>query len=149
MELLTTTYMPKELIDAFGGENSILSLPRFQIDNSNFWVLRDYPDFIKYDQMDEPIMIGVDQYRRTFIVFKLQFILPNDKSVKLTSVLFQRYTDSSFWTSASNPCGIYSIFGEGGLKSESYDILRKFLAEKRLDNVTNPYTGKTGDYVLG
>lgn len=147
MEPLTTTYITKEIIEAFGGEDNILALPRFQIDNSNFGMLRDYPDFIKYDDVTDPIMIGVDKYRRTFIVFKFGFVLPN-KTLKITTVLFQRYTDSSYWTSASNPPGNYHIMGEGGLNLPHYDILKKVLTDGRLNNVHNIYTGDTGDYVL-
>jgi hypothetical protein len=148
MDPLTTTYIAKEIIEAFGGEDNILALPRFNIDNSNFGMLRDYPDFIRYDDVTDPIMIGIDKYRRVFIVFKFKFEVPK-RTLHITTVLFQRYTNSSYWTSASNPCGIYHIMGDGGLNSEHYAILRKVLTERRLNDVRNPYTGDTGDYVLG
>lgn len=148
METSITQHMPQGLIDAFGDEAHIMALPRFQIDNSHFHMLRDYPDFIRYNDVTDPIMIGTDQYRRTFIVFKFKYVLPNETR-NIVCVLFQRYTDLSFWTTASNPPGIYNIMGEGGLKSEHYDVLKQVLTEKRLNNAHNIYTGETGDYVLG
>ncbi|QKF94791.1 hypothetical protein QKU48_gp1333 [Fadolivirus algeromassiliense] len=147
MEFPLTKYIPDEIIDAFGGENNILALPRYCIDNSKLGSLRDYIDFIRYDTVSDPIMIGVDKWCRTFIVFKFQFVQPN-KTINFTTVLFQRYTDHSYWTSASNPSGIYHIFGDGGLKSDHYDLLRKVLADKRLNYAYNQYTGEIGDYVL-
>jgi len=145
MQALTTQYMPDRLVQAFGGAEKFLALPRYEIDKSNYGMLRDYPDFIWYDEVTEPIMIGVDQYRRTFIVFKFQFVTP-EKTVKLTEVLFQRYTDEAFWTSASCPCGIYSIMATPSIH---YDILQQVLDNKRVVNVHNIYNDLTGDYVLG
>ena len=145
MQELTTQYMPDRLVQAFGGAEKFLALPRYEIDNSNYGMLRDYPDFIRYDSVTEPIMIGVDQYRRTFIVFKFQFVTP-EKTVKLTEVLFQRYTENPFWTSASCPCGVYSIMANPSIQ---YDILQQVLDNKRVVNVHNIYNDLTGDYVLG
>jgi len=140
--------MPARLVETFGGEEKILALPRFQIDNSEFGQLRDYPDFIRYADVTDPIMIGIDRYRRTFIVFKFQFVTPN-RTLNITEVLFQRYTDENFWTSASNPAGTYSIMADGGMRPEHYEILRQVLTDGRVPNVYNSYTKVTGDYVLG
>lgn len=143
----TTKYMPEKLIEAFGGEENIMSLPRFNIDNSYFGILRDYPDFIRHESVTDPIMIGIDQYRRTFIILKIKFV-QSEKTINITTVLFQRYTDVAYWTSASNPQGIYHIMGDGGLGLEHFETIKKFLEEKCMSNVTNYYTWETGNYVL-
>ena len=139
-------YIPEKLIETFGGIDKILTLPKYQLDNSEFGQLRNYPDFIKYNDVEQPIMIGVDKYRRIFIVFKFQYVL-SDETRYITEVLFQRYTDSKIWTSASNPCGVYTIMANG--TTLNYDVIEQVLTNERVKNVHNRYHDIIGDYVLG
>jgi len=139
-------YMPSKLIEILGGKDKILALPQLSIDNSELGPLRDYIDFIKHDKVPNPIMIGVDKYRRTFIVFKFQFVLPTETKY-ITDVLFQRYTDETVWTSASNPPGIYSMLANGC--RIDYERLQKVLTDGCVKDVHNYYHNVIVDYVLG
>jgi hypothetical protein len=53
----------------------------------------DYIDFIKYDEVTEPVMHGVDKFNRKFVVIK--FLVDNKH--KLMQTFFQRYTDGYGW----------------------------------------------------
>ncbi len=141
---MDTEYIPDELLEAF---DNIDDLPRYEINNKLF-DMTEYPDFIHYHDLSHPIMIGVDRYKRTFIVFKFKFVTPKITHY-ITSVLFQRYTNDPYWVTASNPAGIYNIMGDGAVNSSHIKILKQILKDKRLNNVTNVYTKETGDYILG
>ncbi len=143
-----TTYVDPDLLEIFGGEEKFLQLPVFDPDNTELGPLTDYIDFIKYDEVTAPIMRGIDKYRRTFIVFKFRFV-QSDRVVKITEVLFQRYTNNSFWTSASNPPGIYSVMAASGFEAEHYERIKQVLTDGRINNIYNVYNDVHGDYILG
>lgn len=106
-------------------------------------MLRDYPDFIRYSELTEPIMKCVDKYGRLIILFKVKFIREND-TVTLTEAIFQRYTNESQWNTATCPSG-KEIMWDGSIK---YDLLKQVVENGRIDNI-NSYHYGIGDYVLG
>ncbi len=144
MQTINIKSIPKTLIEIIG-EDKLKSFPYYQINNSLFGPCKDYPDFIRYDDVTDPIMIGVDQYNRTFIVFKLQIILPN-KSLNITEVLFQRHSNTTFWTSASNPRGMCGLMSN---IEENYEQLNTLLKDGRINNMYESNDGLVGDYILG
>ncbi len=144
MQTINIKSMPKTLVEIIG-EEKLKSFPYYQINNSLFGPCKDYPDFIKYDDVSDPIMVGVDQFNRTFIVFKLQIILPN-KRLNITEVLFQRHSNANFWTTASNPRGMCNVVSN---IEERCDILNTLLKDGRMNNVYESNDGMIGDYVLG
>jgi hypothetical protein len=138
-----TKYIPAKIIDIFGGLDNILNLPNFDINNEHYHRFRDYPDFIQYDELSAPIMKCVDRYGRLMIIFKVKFIRSND-TITMTEVLFQRYTDSSQWNTATCPSG-KEIMWDGSIK---YDMVKQVVENGRIDNVTSYHYG-IGDYILG
>jgi hypothetical protein len=58
-----------------------------------------YVDFINFKEVNNPIVHGIDVYKRKFIVFKFQ--VDDDPKIYMQT-LFQRYTDNKYdW----RPCG--------------------------------------------
>jgi hypothetical protein len=137
-------HMPERLIEAFGGEEIIRSFPWFEIDNSKMEMTQCL-DFIKYNELTSPIMIGKDGYSRLFIVFKLQFKY-NDKIKYFADIAFQRYTNENMWVSANTS-------GQSIMWVHSLDKLcenvKEIMANGCLKNVENRLCNATGDYILG
>lgn len=96
------------------------NFPYLDIKNRNG--ATDYIDFLTWDEVNYPIMQGIDIYNRHFIVIK--FILSNGE--KLMQTFFQRYTNGTFW----HGCGHASpllLSSVGGLKNEQFILLKKIL----------------------
>lgn len=51
----------------------------------------DYIDFITVDEVTAPIMVGVDKFRRPFVILR---VINNKTGKKSVHTIFQRYTDS-------------------------------------------------------
>src|SRR5436853_4988620 len=140
---MSIEHINKDLIATFGGLEEILKLPILKV-SSRYG--RDYIDYIEYDDVSVPIMRGIDNCDRFFIVFKFKFVSAGQTKY-ITEVLFQRYTAGHLWTSASNPPGIYSILGKGGILY--YDKIKELLLTGKLVNMYNQYTNQVADYIIG
>ncbi len=134
-------FIPKELIEIFGSLEKIYELPVFEINNDKF-VMSHYPDFIKHDELSHPIMRAIDKFNRFIIIFKVKFIT-EDKTVTMTEILFQRYTDNPRWNTATCPAG-YEFMHGSGLK---YDFIKKVVETGKVEHIESERFG-LGDYVL-
>lgn len=98
---------PESIISIFGFENMI-NYPIIEFQD-NFIGFTEYIDRIRPDDLSEPIMIGIDCYKRPFICIRTLQIRDNIKSV---DTLFQRYTnEKETWS--------YGCCGNGFLFSSS------------------------------
>ena len=75
----------------------------------------DYIDFIKAENMDHPIMIGVDCFNRPFMAIKVK--TNEDKYV--VGTFFQRYTDDPYtWAYGTCYSGANMIFHKSRFHTE-------------------------------
>ena len=138
----------KNIIDLMGGIGNMILYPILPY-RRIFMGSTDYLDNISPDYLDNKIMIGIDQYKRSYIIFKIFY-----NNYCSTSVLFQRYTNiTNTWTHASyNSCEVITwasgyFYNKGScicdivkkninnlLNDKGY-IINKNLFEKRIDNI--------------
>ena len=86
----------ENIIDLMGGIGNMILYPVLPY-QKQFNGSTDYLDNISPDYLDNKIMIGIDKFKRSFIVLKLFY-----NNFCSTSVLFQRYTNiTNSWTHAS------------------------------------------------
>ena len=84
----------------------------------------DYIDFLKWEEVTEPIMKGIDIFNRTFIVVKL--IINNNK---IMETYFQRYTrETSHWHCCGHATSLL-ISTTGGMNESQANYI-KSLVEK-------------------
>jgi len=100
----------------------------------------DYIDFIKYDEVNHPVMKGIDKFGRHFVVikFKLKFnniplkirykkpILDPENSIILMQTFFQRYTSGGCWMGCGHATE-YLLDTSGGLNNDQLKFLEKIL----------------------
>jgi hypothetical protein len=85
----------------------------------------DYIDFLKWDEVTNPVMIGIDCYKRYFVVVK--FFVNN--KYKLMQTFFQRYTDGSGWMG----CGHATtnlISTSGYMNEHQFQLIRDIINGK-------------------
>ena len=86
------THYPPRIAALFGGIGTMLTLPKIRWE-SHFEGATQYIDGIRSDDLDEhPVMLGVDNYARPFVVFCAEHQVQGKKAAV---VLFQRYSDSA------------------------------------------------------
>jgi hypothetical protein len=113
---------PESIISIFGFENMI-NYPILKFNNS-FIGATDYIDCIKSTDLSEPIMIGIDCYRRAFI--SIRTLRLNDKVGPVVDTIFQRYTnDKENWT--------YGCYNNGFINSSYIDTI----TENNIKNLLN------------
>ncbi len=137
-------YIPSQLIEIFGSVEKILELPVFEINNAKF-DMTSYPDFIRHDELSAPIMRCVDKFNRFIIIFKVKFIML-DTTIKMTEVLFQRYSDNPRWNTATCPQG-HDFMYETGMK---FEFIKQVVETGKVEQVESyRLDSRIGDYVLG
>lgn len=105
----------------------------------------DYIDFITWDEVTEPVMTGVDCFRRYFIVIK--FIIGEDtpEPKKIMQTFFQRYTGGSRWMG----CGHATknlMRTTGGINDAQFNFLDKILKGETLkitNDISSLFEGQT------
>ena len=143
-----TQNFDKNIIDLMGGIGNMILFPILPY-QKQFNGSTDYLDNISPDYLDNKIMIGIDKFKRSFIVLKIFY-----NNFCSTSVLFQRYTNiTNSWTHASY--GSFEIitwatgyfYSRGSLISDNIKnnidnllkdkgyIININLFEKRIDNI--------------
>ena len=94
-----------------------------------------YLDNIKIEDLPYPIMIGQDDSKRSFIVFKLKTGYTINNYKYHVNTLFQRYSDCKHrWMSATNT--IFFLTNETGL-STSVNKIHHILLEKNIKLLLN------------
>ena len=100
-----------------------------------FCGLTGYLDNIKIKDLSYPIMIGQDDSKRSFIVFKLKTGYTINNYRFHVNTLFQRYSDCKHtWTYATNTN--FFLTNETGL-STSVNKIYHILLEKNIKNLLN------------
>jgi hypothetical protein len=131
----------KPIFNAFG-EDRLKMLPN--LDLKNKIGSTGYIDFIKAEEMKQPVMKGIDFYHRPFIAIKLTAkkntsacdTLDSDDSdlegVTIVGTFFQRYTgDKNEWAYGSR-YGINMLWHDSRIRKNDYISL-----EQRLKKIIN------------
>lgn len=92
----------------------------------------DYIDFIKWDEVTEPAMLGIDKFRRKFVVMKFIINKNGKKPIKVMQTFFQRYTNGTKWMGCGHATQ-YLFYTVGGIKEEQFDFLDKILDGNELE----------------
>ena len=137
---------PSSIIKVMGGFQKFLSFPALEWKNE-FIGFTDYIDRISPCDVSDPIMIGIDCYRRSFITLKLY----KDNQQEFVITLFQRYTnDPNTWTHGKR--GYLTIIHDSGYfmnsgkwnNDEFKDILHDLCDNKKVvvrqQNIEQSYT---------
>ena len=94
----------------------------------------DYIDFLGWDDVEFPVMKGVDRFNRKFFVIKMILINNvNSKKRKIIQVFFKRFTppEEKGWQGASY--GYSLISTSGGMDSHQVDLIDKLMRGKLVE----------------
>ncbi len=126
--------IPKNIVEAFGGPKKLYRYPCLDLGDK----IRDYIDFIKADQMNAPIMRGIDAWKRPFICIK---IVETDNSNYLPFVVtfFSRYRDElDFRCVPGRAPG--DVFGDSPGISEKHVLnIKKLVEQRKIEGYSNCY----------
>lgn len=88
----------------------------------------DYIDFIKWDEVTEPVMKGIDVYGRHFIVIKVSI-----GDINLMETYFQRYSDcfSKYQACGQATPKFFNTIGTG-LDSDQIDLLKRVINKEEV-----------------
>ena len=81
----------------------------------------DYIDFLRWNEVSYPVMVGLDKFKRKFMVIKFWI---NNKQIMQT--FFQRYTDGNCWMG----CGHATtnlLETSGSMNDKQIELLKKLL----------------------
>ena len=95
--------------------------PTFDVKNRNG--VTDYIDYLRWNEIDHSVMVGVDKFRRKFMVVKM---LVNDDQ-KVMQTFFQRYTDGSGWMGCGHATSSNLIDTIGGMTNEQFVLIKNIL----------------------
>ena len=106
----------------------------------------DYIDFITKEEVTHPVMIGIDFFRRKFIVIKA--IVDNKICIQ---TFFQRYSDDSeLWMGANIRGNCYELLGTiGGVKYIQAKLLKDIVDGKiiKITEEHNPSCNLTNSII--
>lgn len=109
----------------------------------------DYIDFLRWDEITEPVMRGIDIFRRHFVVVKFKIYdsksKKKNKFVKLMQTYFQRYTDGSLWMGCGNATDSF-LDTCGGMKKEQIDLVKQVINNKSVV-ILEEHTPTCSDFV--
>ena len=83
----------------------------------------DYIDFIRPNEVPNPITVGIDIFSRPFCVIRVVGVR-NGKLVHFSNTFFQRYTDSNLWV-AAYAGGKQLLDTCGGMREEQFEFVKK------------------------
>lgn len=92
----------------------------------------DYIDFIKWNEVTEPAMFGVDKFRRNFVVIKFILNKNSKKPIKIMQTFFERYTGGGMWMGCGHATQ-YLMFTIGGMKNEQFEFLNQILSGNEME----------------
>jgi hypothetical protein len=100
-----------------------------------------YIDFIQVEEMDEPVMKGIDIHRRPFIAIKCN-VTNGEKSFNIVGTFFQRYSDyTSEW--AFGTCyNMGLIYNDSRVRVRDYDDLNYRLKKLFSGCIVESYDNK-------
>ena len=117
----------------------------------SYFALGDYIDNIKYKDMNKPVMIGIDFWKRPFICIRYKYLV-NGKERKHVLIIFQRFKGvKSNWVKAGHNAGPILHFSQCLLNNEEQKILIKNICQLlSKEKVSTKFrsNGHFGDYVF-
>ena len=130
-----------KIINLFGGIYKFALFPILKW-SDEYYGFTGYIDNIKNKDITYKIMIGVDSYKRPFIVLRLKYY--NKKSI---ICFFQRYTDNTYtWTHANIPYS--SLITEGGYFFNKNEFNHELIEENINNLLTNKNIIKTNKFSM-
>jgi len=96
----------------------------------------DYIDFLSWDEITEPAVMGIDCYARYFIVIKFMINRKGKEPEKIMQTFFQRYSYQNLWMG----CGHATqnlMWTDGGMKQEQFLFLDRILKGETLEIPNN------------
>ena len=129
---------PPHIIDTFGGIDKFITYPVIDFKNEHMGGIM-YLDRFLVSDVSESITIGIDYYKRPLVILNLEFEYDFDSIPEISreyynrkdkhsgvATVFQRYTDSSGWTTASAYMHMQDVFQTGMLMDETYLSIKEF-----------------------
>lgn len=104
-----------------------IDVPILDIGNRRGWT--DYIDFLKWDEVNYPVMKGTDLFGRSFIVVKM--ILNNNKQSKIMQTFFQRYSNENKWQACGHATP-HLIDTVGGMKKNQFELINKIISGEKV-----------------
>lgn len=112
--------------------------------------LTDYIDYITVDDMTDPVMKGVDCFRRPFLAIKVNTVNDEGETKKMVGTFFQRYSDNHVSWAFGTCYETNVIFHDSRVRPEHFEGLKKRLQKlfsgSQLQNV-NFWMGDLNDEV--
>ena len=110
----------------------------------------DYIDFLKWGEITEPVMKGIDICNRHFVVVKLKIYDSKNKknkhiNIKLMQTYFQRYTNGILWMG----CGYATeSFLEtcGGMNLHQLDLIEQIINNNSVE-IRDEHRPSSSDYI--
>lgn len=100
----------------------------------------DYIDFLKWDEVTESVMKGIDVYGRHFIVIKVSI-----GDINLMETYFQRYSDcfSKYQACGHATPNFFDTIGTG-LDSDQIDLLKRVINKEEviIEDIHRPWFNK-------
>ncbi len=126
--------IPKNIVEAFGGPKKLYRYPCLDLGDK----IRDYIDFIKADQMNAPIMRGIDAWKRPFICIKIvESGFKNCPPFVVT--FFNRYNNCQSFSCAPSRAPD-DVFGESrGISEKEVLNIKKLVEQRKIEGYSNCY----------
>ena len=101
----------------------------------------EYIDFLKENEINYPVMKGVDKYKREFVTIKanMKFYDINDNIICMFNVFetfFKRYTEKNIWMGCGN-FGKQFMSTTGGLTKIQDELLLELINNKTVKILKN------------
>lgn len=98
-----------------------------------------YIDFLKWDEVTEPVMKGMDLYGRRFVVVKMNI---ENEDINFMETYFQRYSDLlTKWMSCGHATRKFINTIGTGLDSDQIDLLKRVINKEEviIEDIHRPW----------
>ena len=102
------------------------NIPNYDVGNRNGQT--DYIDYLKWEEITEPVMKGIDIFGRHFVVIKMKI----DNKLFMETY-FQRYTNDSRWMSCGHATSRFLNTGGTGLDENQIQLLKSIIQEESIE----------------
>ena len=101
-------------------------IPDYDVGNRNGHT--DYIDYLKWNEITEPVMKGIDIFGRHFVVVKMKI----DNKLFMETY-FQRYTNDSRWMSCGHATSRFLNTGGTGLDENQIQLLKSIIQGESIE----------------
>ena len=102
------------------------NIPNYDVGNRNGQT--DYIDYLKWEEITEPVMKGIDIFGRHFVVVKMKI----DNKLFMETY-FQRYTNDSRWMSCGHATSRFLNTGGTGLDENQIQLLKSIIQGESIE----------------